>query len=72
MSPTRSRYKELGLKIIDPLKDDPCQTQWPHMEEEMKDDGVGDPIKSLFGEALTRQRDEMLNNFAQINECLQQ
>ena len=52
MSPTRSGYKELGLKIINPLKDDPRQTRQPHMEEEMKYEGVGDPIKSLLQEAL--------------------
>jgi hypothetical protein len=32
------------------------------MEEEKKDEGAGDPIKSLLEEALARRRDEMMNN----------
>ena len=34
--------------------------------EENRDDGAGDPIKMLLEEALTRQRNEMMDNFAQI------
>ena len=52
MSPTRSGYKELGLKITKPLQDGPYRTRQPHMEEEKKDEGEGDPIKLLFEEAL--------------------
>ena len=52
MSPTRSGYKELGLKITEPLKDDPRRAQQPHMAEEKKDGGVGYPIKLLLKEAL--------------------
>ena len=52
MSPTRLGYKELGLKINEALKDDPRWTQWPHMEEENKDEGVGDPIKLFLKEYL--------------------
>jgi hypothetical protein len=33
---------------------------------ENKDDGVGDPFKMLLEEALTRQRNEIMGNFAQI------
>jgi hypothetical protein len=36
------------------------------MGEENKDDGAGYPIKILFEEALTRQRNEMMDNFVQI------
>ena len=64
MSPTRSGYKELGLKITEPLKDGPHRTRRPHMEEEKKYEGAGDPIKSLLEEALARRRDEMMNNFS--------
>ena len=66
MSPTRLGYKELGLKITEPLKDGPCRNRRPHMEEEKKDEGVGYHIRSLLEEALTRQRNEMMDNFAQI------
>ena len=36
------------------------------MEEETRYDRAGDPIKLLLEEALTRQRNEMMDNFAQI------
>jgi hypothetical protein len=66
MSPTRLGYKKLGLKIIEPLKDDPHRTRWPHMVEEKKGEGVGDPIKLFLEKALARQMDGMMNNFGQI------
>ena len=59
MSLTRLGYNELGLKITEPLKDDPHRTRQPHMLEENKDEGVGDPIKLLLEEALVQQRDEL-------------
>ena len=36
------------------------------MVEEKRDDGAGDPIKSLLEEALKRQRNEMMDSFSQI------
>jgi hypothetical protein len=36
------------------------------MRDEKKDDGTGDPIKILLVEALVRQRNEMMDNFAHI------
>jgi hypothetical protein len=36
------------------------------MGDEKKYDGAGDPIKMFIEEALTRQRNEMMDNFAQI------
>ena len=42
MSLMRSEYKELGVQIIKPMKDDPCYISQPHMVEEKKDEGVGD------------------------------
>jgi hypothetical protein len=36
------------------------------MGDEKKDDGAGDPFKMLLEEALARQRNEMMDNFAQI------
>jgi hypothetical protein len=41
MSLTWSGYKELSLKITEPLKDDPHQTRRTHMEEEKKYDKSG-------------------------------
>ena len=39
-------------------------------QKKKKDEGTGDPIKSLLEEALARQRDEMMNNFSQILQRL--
>ena len=40
------------------------------MEEGNKDEGVGDPIKIFLEEALKRQRNAMMDNFAQILQRL--
>eukprot|EP00253_Pinus_taeda_P033385 PITA_33385 len=40
------------------------------MADEMKDKGAGDPIKILLEEALERQRNAMMDNFAQILQRL--
>ena len=36
------------------------------MGEEKKDEGVGDPIKIFLEEALEKQRNAMMDNFANI------
>ena len=40
------------------------------MVDEKKDEGAGDPIKILLEEALERQRNAMMDNFAQILQRL--
>ena len=40
------------------------------MAEENKIDGADDPINLLLEQALTRQRDEMMENFCHILKCL--
>jgi hypothetical protein len=40
------------------------------MAEEKKIDGADDPINLLLEQALTRQRDEMMENFSHILKCL--
>jgi hypothetical protein len=47
MSPTRSGYKELGLDLVDPLREQPRKSRRLPMGEEKKDEGAGDPIKML-------------------------
>jgi hypothetical protein len=66
MSPTRSGCKKLGLEPIEPLQDRLRRARKQPMGEEKKYDGVGDPLKMLLEEALARQRNEMMDNFAQI------
>jgi hypothetical protein len=42
----------------------------PPWQEEKKNDGADDPINLLLEQALTRQRDEMMENFSHILQCL--
>ena len=66
MSPTRSEYSKLGLDIVS-LEDNHSRTpKKPSMVEENKIDGADDPINLLLEQALTRQRDEMMENFTHI------
>jgi hypothetical protein len=70
MSPTRSEYSKLGLEIVS-LEENLSHTpKKPSMAEEKKNDGVDNPINLLLEQALTRQRDEMMENFAHILQCL--
>jgi hypothetical protein len=66
MSPTRSRYIELGLELVS--LEDNCSRmpKQPSMEGKKKDDVTRDPVKNFLKEALKRQRNEMMDNFAQI------
>jgi hypothetical protein len=53
MSSTRSRYTELGIKLVS-LKDNLSHTpKKPSMVEENKNDGVKDFINPLLEQALT-------------------
>jgi hypothetical protein len=62
----RSGYKELGLEVVS-LEEKISRTpKRPLMEGQKKDDGTGYPFKILLEEALTQQRNEMMDSFAQI------
>jgi hypothetical protein len=70
MSPTRSEYRKLGLELVS-LEDNHSRTpKKPSMVEENKNDGADDPINLLLEQALTRQRDEMMENFSHILQRL--
>jgi hypothetical protein len=70
MSPTRSEYRKLGLELVS-LEDNHSRTpKKPSMAEEKKNDGADDPINLLLEQALTRQRDEMMENFSHILQRL--
>ena len=70
MSPTRSAYKELGLDLVEPLQDQPRKPRRMPMGDEKRDEGAGDPIKILLEEAPEKQRNAMMDNFAQILQWL--
>jgi hypothetical protein len=70
MSPTRSEYRKLGLELVS-LEDNRSRTpKKPSMVEEKKNDGADDSINLLLEQALTRQRDEMMENFSHILQRL--
>jgi hypothetical protein len=70
MSPMRSEYIKLGLELVS-LEENLSRTpKKPSMAEEKKNDGADDPISLLLEQALTRQRDEMMENFSHILQCL--
>jgi hypothetical protein len=62
----KSGYKELGLDLVEPLQDQPRKPRRPPMGKENKDEGAGDPIKMFLKEALEKQRNAIMDNFAQI------
>jgi hypothetical protein len=70
MSSTRSEYRKLGLDLVS-LEENLSQTpKKPSMAEENKNDGADDSISMLLEQALTRQRDEIMENFTHILQCL--
>jgi hypothetical protein len=70
MSLTRSEYRKLGHELVSLEENHSCTPKKPLMVEENKNDGADDPISLLLEQALTRQRDEMLENFSHILQCL--
>jgi hypothetical protein len=70
MSPTRSEYRKLGLELVSLEENRSHTPKKPSMVEEKKNDGADDPISLLLEQALTRQRDEMMENFSHILQHL--
>ena len=62
----RFEYRKLGLKLVSLEYNRSHTPKKPSMPEENKNDGADDPINLLLEQALTRQRDEMMENFAHI------
>jgi hypothetical protein len=70
MSPTRSEYRKLGLELVSLEDNLSHMPKKPSMVEENKNDRADDSINLLLEQALTRQRDEMMENFSHILQCL--
>jgi hypothetical protein len=70
MSPTRSEYSKLGLELVSLEENHSRTPKKPSMAEEKKNDGADDPISLLLEQALTRQRDEMMDNCFHILQHL--
>jgi hypothetical protein len=60
----------LGLELISLEENQSRTPKKPSMVEEKKNDRADDPINLLLEKALTRQRDEMMDNFSQILQRL--
>ena len=70
MSPTRSKYSKLGLELIS-LEDNRSRTpKKSSMEKEKKNGRPEYSINLLLEQALVRQKDEMMENFSHILQCL--
>jgi hypothetical protein len=70
MFPTRSRYNKLGLELVSLEENISRMVKKPSKVKEKKNDRVNDSINLLVEQALMRQRDEMMENFAHILQCL--
>jgi hypothetical protein len=70
MSPTRFEYSKLGLEFISPEDNRSHTPKKPFMVEENKNDREDNSINMLLEQALTRQRDEIMENFSHILQCL--
>jgi hypothetical protein len=66
MSPTRSEYKELGLKLVSLEDRRSRMSKRPPMAGENKDDRIGYPFKLLIEESFTQHRNKMMDSFVQI------
>jgi hypothetical protein len=63
-------YRKLGIDIIY-LEQNCCRTPKKlSMVEENKNDGANDLINPLLEQALMRKRDEIMENFSHILQCL--
>jgi hypothetical protein len=70
MSPTRSEYNQLGLELVSLEENHSRTPKKPSMAVEKKNGKAKDSINMLLEQALVRQRDEMMDNFAHILQRL--
>jgi hypothetical protein len=56
----------LGLDLVSIEEKISHTSKLPLMVGKKKDDGIRDPFKILLEEALTQQRNEMMDSFTQI------
>jgi hypothetical protein len=70
MSPTRSEYRNFGIEIVSLENNLSHTAKKPSVAEEKKNDEADDPINLLLEQALTRQRDEMMENLFHILQRL--
>jgi hypothetical protein len=70
MSPTWSEYRNFGLKLVSLEENISHMPNKSFMVEENKNDKAEYSINLLLEKSLTQQRDEMMENFSHIIQCL--
>ena len=70
MSSMRSEYSKFALKLVSVEENRSLNPKKPSMVEENKNDMEEDYINLLLEQALTWQRDEMMENFVHILQRL--
>jgi hypothetical protein len=70
MSLTRSKYSKLGLELVFIEENLSHTPKKPFMAEENKNDGEKYSINIFLEQSLTREGDEMMENFSHILQCL--
>jgi hypothetical protein len=70
MSPMGSKSRKLGLELASLEDNLSHMPKKPSMAEEKKNDRADDSINLLLEQALTRQREEMMENFSHILQRL--
>jgi len=66
----RFEYSKLGLKLVSLEYNRSHTPKKPSMAEKKKNERADDPINLLLEQVLMRQRDEMMENFSHIVQCL--
>ena len=66
----RSEYGKLGFELVFLKENCSCMPKKPSMEKEKKNYGADDLINLLLEQALTQQRDEMMEKFSHILQRL--
>jgi hypothetical protein len=67
----RSEYSKLGLELVSLEDNRSHMPKKPSMVEENKNDEEKYSINLFLETTLTRQRDEMMENFSHILQCMQ-
>jgi hypothetical protein len=70
MSPTRSEYRKLGLNLVSLEENFSHMPKKLSMVEENKNNREDNSINLLLEQALSRERDEMMENYFHILQCL--
>jgi hypothetical protein len=70
MSSIMSKYRKLGLKLVSLEENQSRTPKKLSMVEEKKNDEVDDPIIMFLDQALTRQREKMMENFSHFLQRL--